>query len=256
MNIHLVNMEATQRKVRNIPSNVKFATSRAINDMAKAVQTETLSSILPDAFTLRGNWQKPGTRFGFNAKFSNKTNLTATVGSRADWLDLQEHGGTKTAGDHRVAVPTPEHKPDAEKMTREKKPRALLADIAALESAKKALKKKREKSGGFFSRASKFLNRRKIERAEGERKSALRGISKQLKQAQGAQAQGPKAFIITASDGEESIVRRVGKRLRRLFTLTPRTRVPATLKFEERAVKIVNERYDAAFQARLKEALR
>lgn len=88
-------------------SQLPFAMSLAVNNTAKLVQYFEVSSQLPSKLTLRNQWFKPGSRFGINIKFSNKENLTATVGSRAWWLQLPEFGGTKTpkAGGRFVLTP-------------------------------------------------------------------------------------------------------------------------------------------------------
>src|SRR5687768_11594569 len=114
-----------------VQKQLKFATSQALNDTAKDVQRFTVGSLLPSKFTLRakGNpWQAPGTKLGFNLKFANRDNLTAVIGSQADWLDEQEQGGRKTVtGGHRAAIPSGYWKRREEIMTRQKKPKAILA---------------------------------------------------------------------------------------------------------------------------------
>lgn len=118
-------------KFQNLPGQVAFATSKAINDTAIDVQNFEVTSQLPGKLTIRSRgtpWTKPGTKFGVNIRpFATKANPVAIVGSQADWLKLQEQGGTKTAKGHRIAVPTQFWKSNKEIMARSKKPRTLLA---------------------------------------------------------------------------------------------------------------------------------
>lgn len=82
----------------------------AVNETAKILQRHTVTELLPGAFTLRSRgapWWKPGTRMGFNIKFAGKSQVepVSILGSRADWLLLQEKGGIKQAGGHSLAIP-------------------------------------------------------------------------------------------------------------------------------------------------------
>lgn len=131
VDITIKDLDATLATVEDVPKQANYASMLAINATMLVVQTFTLNELLPDKFTLRAKgaaWQKPGTKYGFNLKFATKQNPVGVLGSQADWLDLQERGGTKKVDGHRVAIPTPEHKPKAELMTAAKKPRALLKD--------------------------------------------------------------------------------------------------------------------------------
>lgn len=128
--IQLIGADKAIDLFKRLPAITRKAASNAINDTLKEVQTETGSHILPDAFTLRGRgkqWWEPGQRFGFNIQFSNPNTIQGVLGSRADWLKLQEFGGTKkpTTSQH-VAVPAPDYKPRQAIMARRIKPRAIL----------------------------------------------------------------------------------------------------------------------------------
>lgn len=76
-------------------NQIPFASSLAINATSIAVQTHVVKKLLPRKFKLRKPWSKPKTRFGINIKFSNKKNLTSSIGSRAPWLKDHEEGGTR-----------------------------------------------------------------------------------------------------------------------------------------------------------------
>lgn len=105
--ITLRNLGAVGKAINDLPKQVRFASSKAINLTALAVQKNTVEKLLPSKFTLRSRgapWWRRGTKFGFNIKFSNKASLVSTVGSQANWLDKQERGGTKTASGRRLAV--------------------------------------------------------------------------------------------------------------------------------------------------------
>lgn len=132
-------VEPLQQKLQSIAKQVPFATSKAINATAIKVQAHEVNTVLPASLKLRGQWYKPRTRFGINIQFSNKRNLVAVVGSRANWLALVESGGKKHPTKTALAIPTsnidtsrPRRKAD--------KPGALLqrkgAFIATMKSGK------------------------------------------------------------------------------------------------------------------------
>ncbi len=130
MKVHIKGLDAAIRRVYDLGKQGRFAMSVAMNNTLKEVQGHTVEELLPGAFVLRSKgspWQKPRTKYGFNIRpFASKTRLTATLGSQAPWLKLQEEGGTKRVAGHRIAVPTRFWKPRKEIMARGKKPRAIV----------------------------------------------------------------------------------------------------------------------------------
>lgn len=114
----------------DLPKQVRYASSQAINDVALEVQKEEVEKTLPGHLTLRSKgapWQRPGTRYGVNIRpFARKDSLRAVVGSQADWLKLVEEGGTKQRATE-LAIPTTFWKQKQEILKRARKPRALLA---------------------------------------------------------------------------------------------------------------------------------
>lgn len=107
------------------------AEAQACNATAKDVQQATVKTLLPSKFTLRarGNpWQRPGTKFGFNVKFASaKTDvIQAAVGSQADWLTLQEKGGTKSRSGKNLAIVSDARKSPTAVLAAKDKPRRLL----------------------------------------------------------------------------------------------------------------------------------
>ena len=114
--------------VKNIERQKKFIFSLAINETLKDAQEFTTGKILPETFTLRKRasigWWAPRQRFGFNIRFSNKSNLQGTLGSRADWLRMHEHGGIKTASG-RIAIPSDYWKPKESVLKKAKRPRPV-----------------------------------------------------------------------------------------------------------------------------------
>lgn len=126
-------------RLDSIGKQTRFALSVAINNTLKEAQAATLEKTLPDAFTLRSRgqpWHKPGGKFGFNIRpFATKTSLSGTLGSQADWLRLQEEGGTKKISGHRVAVEVGARPSETSVLPVALKPRRLLA---------------RKKKGGFI----------------------------------------------------------------------------------------------------------
>ena len=107
-------LEPALRTVKNAPRQIRFAAVQAVNSTAVSVQRAVVSRLLPDRFTLRSRgrpWQQPGGPFGFNVRpFARMTQAEpyAVLGSRADWLKLQEEGGVKTtASGKALAIPEP-----------------------------------------------------------------------------------------------------------------------------------------------------
>lgn len=117
------------RVVENLSRQKNFAMAKAMNRTLLEVQGWTVQEHLPGVFTLRAKgapWQKPGTKMGFNMGFASKMKLEARLGSQADWLELQEKGGTKRAPGHRLAIPTPVWKKRPELLERGRKPKPIL----------------------------------------------------------------------------------------------------------------------------------
>lgn len=90
-------------------SQVPFALAKTLTDLAKEVQTEVKREI-PKNFTVRRQWIVNGIRM----RSATKRNLEAAVFSRDKFMNKQEFGGVKRAGETRVwrvgkkiAIPTP-----------------------------------------------------------------------------------------------------------------------------------------------------
>lgn len=128
--IEIKGADELAKKFQDFQRQVDYANAKAINDTAVAVQNFEIGTQLPGKLTLRSRgapWTKPGTKFGVNIKpFATRQKPIAIVGSQADWLKLQEEGGTKTVGSHRLAVPTSFWKSNKEIMAATKKPRTIL----------------------------------------------------------------------------------------------------------------------------------
>ena len=131
-----VGFEPALRTVRNAPRQIRFASVQAVNATAVSVQRAVVTRLLPDRFTLRSRgrpWQQPGGPFGFNVRpFARMTQAEpyAVLGSRADWLKLQEEGGVKTtASGKALAIPEPgtARPTPTSVVARRNKPAALLA---------------------------------------------------------------------------------------------------------------------------------
>lgn len=220
-------------EVNDVPKQVRYASSLAINDTMLEIQQFTLNDLLPEKFTLRARgspWQKPGTKYGFNLKFANRQNLSSELGSQADWLDLQERGGKKTAGGHRVAIPTPEHKPKSELMTAAKKPRALLKGV--LTGAIRDAKKDTTKNG----------------------KAKLRKLNKQLKAVSGLKE---KPFLNKGDLPPGIWVRKGPARLpiEPLFIFKDEVPIEIRLGFEPAAAAMAAQLYPVKFAASFKKAI-
>lgn len=238
-----------------LPKITREAGSRAVNDTLKEVQGET-HSILDDKFMLRGRgkqWWEPGQKFGFNIRpFSNPNTMSGTLGSGADWLKLQEHGGTKKSADHRLAIPASDYKPLQAIMARGIKPRAILSDWDKakrnLDSAQSALSAHR----GVRLASSAEKRRRhdlKLQASAARREFRAAEKARKAREHLGAQT-GSKAFIAEMKSGFVGIFKRIGKErtpLKLLFTLTQTAGMEPHLAWERTAQELANERYDRKF---------
>ena len=108
-------------------SQLPYATARALTMTAKDVQTEIIRT-LPNRFILRSNWYQQSNALGFRVKSATKNNLSAIVGTAADWMPLQEEGGTKIPRGKMLALPSLNvRRNKREKIVKSQRPRALLA---------------------------------------------------------------------------------------------------------------------------------
>lgn len=241
--------------VKNAAKQVAFASAQALNDTAKDVQGFTVNSLLPSRFTLRAKgapWFKPGTALGFNIRFANKTNLRAVLGSRADWLKLQEEGGTKTGTRSKtVAIPTKFWKAKEEIMAKHKKPRALLADINKAQAEVSAIQ----------ARISQPLDRSLTGRLRRSAdKKALAAAKRGLRTAQRAARFGQFAgrpFIQTVQGVKGIWVRTTTKSLpiRPLFYFVDSARIQAAMQFVAQGRSVANKVYAKYFGKRIAHAL-
>ncbi len=234
LDIEVRDLDGVLRTVADVPRQAQYATMQAINATMLEVQAFTLDHLLPDKFTLRAKgapWQKPGTKYGFNLKFANKTRLEGTLGSQAPWLDLQERGGVKHgSGGHRVAIPTPEHKPRREIMAAAKKPRALLKEALTAQ----------------------------IRRAEGDTSkkgvAKLKRLNRQFKSLSGMKQ---KPFLAKGDLRPGIYVREGRERLpiKALFIFEPEVPIEIRLGFEPAGSKLALEKFPGHFQLQFARAV-
>jgi hypothetical protein len=222
-------------------------------------------------------WFRPGTKLGFNIKFATKDTLRAVIGSQADFLRLQEHGGAKNPSGHRVAVPTLFWKRREEIMDRAKKPRAIL------KNGEGAIADRISRLSERFARAQRQIDELHAKEVLA-RQSGRRGLAKSIRAkrkaaelrqqnihaqrsravqrlqtvtAANAAARGSlanKPFVATMKSGKTGIfVRTGGARgpIRMLFSFEDSTKVDAVLTFEASGRKVVervwNQKFSAAF---------
>lgn len=145
MNLNVTtNLADVIKTVRDLPKQTTFATMLAINRTGVDAQKFTINKLLPDKFTIRSKWWRPGSRYGFNLRRASKAKLEATLGSAFDPLALHERGGTKRPREGRsIAQPQGIRTDKAQKLTRAKRPRALLGKpktfIAQMASGKRGI---------------------------------------------------------------------------------------------------------------------
>jgi len=121
-------VESNIKEILNYTDALKkqlpFALSKALNSTAERIRESTLKGA-SDVLTLRGNWWKPRTKYGFNVKPSTKTRLVADIYTKADWMVMQEEGGIKSAKGM-IAIPTVDVKRNKKDIiTKGNRPRAV-----------------------------------------------------------------------------------------------------------------------------------
>ena len=139
----------------DIPKQVRYATMQAINDCAIAAQKFEIERQLPSKLTLRSKgspWWKPGSRFGVNIRpFATRQTMRAVVGSQADWLKLQEQGGTKSGHGHRLAIEAGARPTENAVMPKALKPRQLLRRAGGITVTKTGKTRMNRKNGAGFT---------------------------------------------------------------------------------------------------------
>lgn len=97
-------LSLTEKLSTMAQKQIPFATSLALNNVAKIAQKE-LREELPRIFTLRTSWLAKGIQFKA-ARAKDWPESFVEIGSRDDFMALQETGGEKTAiGNKRTATP-------------------------------------------------------------------------------------------------------------------------------------------------------
>lgn len=100
-----VDMKPVQEMLTRAGREMPFAIAKGLTKTAQDVQAKVIAD-LPGKFTLRTGWYKPNTPYGFKIEKATKQNMTATVFTRAPFMQLQEEGGTKRMpSGKRIAVP-------------------------------------------------------------------------------------------------------------------------------------------------------
>ena len=82
---------------------VTFALASALTAVAKEAQAASIGSI-ESTFTVRNNWDKPSNAMGVKVLPATKTDLSAAVATRADWL--HEEMRPKIPFGNYIAIPT------------------------------------------------------------------------------------------------------------------------------------------------------
>lgn len=109
-----------------IGKQLDFGVAVGLTQTAKEGQ-KAVHGALRGTFTLRGSWFKQSNKFGIKVKPAKKTDLTAEVGTAADWIEPHERGGMKKARGGNVAIPQPFIRPkgSTKKIVSRLKPRNL-----------------------------------------------------------------------------------------------------------------------------------
>jgi hypothetical protein len=94
-----------------LDKNANFALASALTLTAKEIQAQVIKDI-ESSFSVRSNWDKPSNVYGVRVKPATKADLTAWVGTAADWMEkfIEEPAGAiviKTpSGTEYLAIPT------------------------------------------------------------------------------------------------------------------------------------------------------
>ena len=126
MSLAVTGLKEAYKAIQNVRKQTTYATSLTINDCLKAAQSHTVDTMLPDRFTLRSTWYKPGRKTGFNIQFARPNKLEGRMGTRADWMDIQEKGGIKTRPKS-LAIPQEARPSETARIPKRNKPKSLLA---------------------------------------------------------------------------------------------------------------------------------
>lgn len=119
------NAKDIQSYIDSAGKQLPFALSKAINSTAERIREATLKGAT-ETLNIRGNWWKPRTKYGFNVKASTKSNQSAEIYTRADWMVMHEDGGIKTAKGL-IAIPTIDVKRNKKDIiTKGNRPRAVV----------------------------------------------------------------------------------------------------------------------------------
>lgn len=289
-----IGLRETIATIKEAQRQVPYASARACNDTALQVQRWTISERLPEAFTLRARgapWWKPGTRLGFNIKFANKANPEAVLGTQADWMKIQETGGTKQAHGHRLAIPTPAWKARTEMMIASKKPRVLrqamesagktalndanarvahlgrtIARVRAAEahartkaSARSGMSKAERKRQADIAKALR-VKRHALTSAERKAHRERLGIARRRDTTSALLGSiGNTPFMAKLKSGHEAMFVRLGPArlpIRKLFTFVSAARLNTEFGWEKAASIVASLAYPGHFAKRWAEAMR
>ncbi|MCA1567249.1 MAG: hypothetical protein LC803_16675 [Acidobacteria bacterium] len=135
----------------NVAKQVTYALAQTLTGVVKQAQGDVVSGI-ESTFTVRNNWDRPSNAMGIKALPATKTDLSAALVTRADWLIPHESGEDKTPAGNSLAVPS-------------KNVRRTKRDIIGRSQRPKALRGKRDvvlplKGGGtgLFQRKGRGRN--------------------------------------------------------------------------------------------------
>lgn len=88
-----------------VAKQLTFAAAKGLTATAKQAQG-AVQNDLKNKFTLRTNWMAQSNKFGIRVKSATKNDLTAEVGTNADFLEKFETGEDKTPRGKLLAIPT------------------------------------------------------------------------------------------------------------------------------------------------------
>lgn len=177
-------IEQALARTGGFSETVAYVAANAINTTLVEAQKFTIESLLPQKFTLRSKgapWYKPGGKYGFNVRFATKETLMGTLGSQADWLQLQEFGGSKKGSGHRLAIPGSALKDKKELVQKILKPSALLKAASGATKARLGAHHRKLEERAKLQRELNTTRSREA-MARGSSRKSVRALAPQARQ--------------------------------------------------------------------------
>jgi hypothetical protein len=221
---------------KGMEAQLPFATARALNELATTFQIEE-REVIQRAFTIRRPWVLSGVKIN-RGDFATKTKpyVVIHIDPSRDFLSKFERGGVRTpsAGGKSLAIPLAVRPTPQTVVPMGKRPRAF--NFRQVQSAK------------VMPLLRKRFQSESIRRATGDGRLKVFVGDKNT-------------ILLQANNGSGVILQRIGRGKQRaglkvLYTLRPKTPVPADLHFVDTAYKSFNAHWRQSFTKWWNESVR